>query len=208
MLIPSIAGEQPKLCRSAHGKPSSRSLRSQGRHSDGNATAPPDSASVPVVFPGCYVFTTHSLRCSCAGRSYPSHSTSQLHKLMGASPTTRTRQFHAVSRWHRSRTGMNLPCAPKHLSTLAHSDGKRASRRSLATRAQSGLCKPICADCSAHKLRARCDIHRGCICAAGSCWISPGKPPPVAYVCGAMLIVRFDRDYSTEGRRLQLVTML
>ena len=78
MLIPSIAGEQPQLCRSAGGNPSSRSLRSQGRHSDGNATAPPDSAAVPVVFPGCYVFTTHSLRCGCAGRSYPSHSTSQL----------------------------------------------------------------------------------------------------------------------------------
>ena len=27
---------------------------------------------------------------------------------------------------------------------------------------------------------------------------APGKPPPVAYVCGTMLIVRFDRDYSTE----------
>jgi hypothetical protein len=36
------AGEQPKLCRSAAGNPSSRSLRINGRHSDGNATAPPD----------------------------------------------------------------------------------------------------------------------------------------------------------------------
>ena len=27
---------------------------------------------------------------------------------------------------------------------------------------------------------------------------APGKPPPVAYVGGTMLIVRFDRDYSTE----------
>ena len=78
MLVPSIAGGLPQLCRSAGGNPSSRSLRSQGRHSDGNATAPPDSAAFPVVFPGCYVFTTHSLRCGCAGRSYPSHSTSQL----------------------------------------------------------------------------------------------------------------------------------
>ena len=43
-LRPLIAGEQPKLCRSAAGNPSSRSLRSNGRHSDGNATAPPDSA--------------------------------------------------------------------------------------------------------------------------------------------------------------------
>jgi hypothetical protein len=43
-LGPLIAGEQPKLCRSAAGNPSSRSLRSNGRRSDGNATAPPDSA--------------------------------------------------------------------------------------------------------------------------------------------------------------------
>ena len=127
LLVPSIAGEQPQLCRSTAGNPSSRSLRSQGRHSDGNATAPPDSAAVPVVFPGCYVFATHSLRRGCAGRSYPSHSTSQLHELMGASLTTRTRQVHAVSRWHRSRTGVSLPCAPKYLSALAHSDGKRTS---------------------------------------------------------------------------------
>ena len=61
-----------------------QSLRSQGRHSDGNATAPPDSAVSPVVFPGCYVFTTHSLRCGCAGRSYRSHSTSQLLQSHGS----------------------------------------------------------------------------------------------------------------------------
>ena len=34
--------------------------------------------------------------------------------------------------------------------------------------------------------------------AARSCWIAPGKPPPVEYVCGTVLIVRSDRDYSTE----------
>ncbi len=63
--------------------------------------------------------------------------------LMAASFTARTRQVHAVSRWHRSRTGMSLPCAPKYLSALAHSDGKRASRSSLATRAQK---RPLPAD--------------------------------------------------------------
>ena len=125
--MPSIAGEQPQLCRSTAGDPSSRSLRSQGRHSDGNATAPPDSAAVPVVFPGCYVFTTHSLRCGCAGRSYRSHSTSQLHELMGARRTTRTRRVHPASSWHQSRTGMSQSCAPKHPSNLAHSDGNCAS---------------------------------------------------------------------------------
>jgi hypothetical protein len=37
MQMPSIAGEQPKPCRSAGGNPSSRSVRSNGCHSDGNA---------------------------------------------------------------------------------------------------------------------------------------------------------------------------
>ncbi len=60
--------------------------------------------------------------------------------LSGASPTPRTRQVHAVSRWHRSHTGVSLPCAPKYLSTLAHSDGKRASRslHPIAITAQNG----------------------------------------------------------------------
>ena len=89
-------------------------------------------------------------------------------------------------------------CAKKLPSKLAHSDGNRASRRSLATRAQSGLCRPICADYSAHKLHVRCAIHRGCVRAAGICWIAPGKPPLVAYVCGTMLIVRSDRDKNPE----------
>ena len=83
-------------------------------------------------------------------------------------------------------------------SKLAHFDGNRASRRSLATRAESGLCRPICADYSAHKLHAHCALHRGCMRAAGICWIAPGKPPLVAYVCGTMLIVRSDRDYNPE----------
>ena len=83
-LIPSIAGEQPQLCRSAHGDPSNRSLRSRGRHSDGNTTAPPDSAVAPVVFPGCYVLSTLTRLRSCAGRSYRSRSTSQLLQSHGS----------------------------------------------------------------------------------------------------------------------------
>ena len=88
----------------------------------------------------------------------------------------------------------------KYPSNLAHSDGNRASRRSLATRAQSGLCRPICADYSAHELHARCALHRGCMRLAGIRWIAPGKPPPAARLCGTVLIVtvRSDRDYNSE----------
>ncbi len=118
--------------------------------------------------------------------------------LMEASFTTRTRRVPPASRWHRLRTGMSLPFAQNCPSKLGHSDGNRASRRSLAIRAQSGLCRPICADYSAHKLHVRCDSCRGCMRAAGICWIAPGKPPPVAYVYGTMLIVQSDRDYSPD----------
>ena len=83
-MMPSIAGEQPQLCRSAGGNSSNRSLRSKGRHSDGNATALPDSAAVLVVFLSCYVFETQTLLCGCAGPSYPSHSTSQLPQSHGS----------------------------------------------------------------------------------------------------------------------------
>ena len=83
-MMPSIAGEQPQLCRSTGGNPSNRSLRSKGRHSDGNATAPPDSAAVPVVFLSCcYVSKTDTRLCGCAGLSYPSYSTSPLPQSHG-----------------------------------------------------------------------------------------------------------------------------
>ena len=74
MLMPSIAGEQPKLCRSAHGDPSNRLLRSNGRHSDGSASPPPDSA--PLRSYSCDGMRRECM-CVCAGRSHPSHSTSQ-----------------------------------------------------------------------------------------------------------------------------------
>jgi hypothetical protein len=82
-VMSSIAGKQPKLCRSAGGNPSNRSLRSKGHHSDENATAPPDSAAVPVVFLICYVFEPDTRLCSCAGCSNPSH-TSQLPQSHGS----------------------------------------------------------------------------------------------------------------------------
>ena len=113
VLIPLIAGEQPKLCRPAGGNPSNWWLRSQGRHCDGNATAPPDPAAVPVVFRDRHVLATRVRLCGCAGRSYLSQSTSQLHEIMGARRTTRTRRVHPASSWYQSRTGMSLPCAQK-----------------------------------------------------------------------------------------------
>jgi hypothetical protein len=113
VLIPLIAGEQLKLCRPTGGNSSNWWLRSQGRHCDGNATAPPGPAAVPVVFRDRHVLPTRVRLCGCAGRPYLSQSTSQLHEIMGAKRTKRTRRVHPASSWHHSRTGMSLPCAQK-----------------------------------------------------------------------------------------------
>ena len=156
VMMPSIAGEQPQLRRSAGGNPSNRSLRSKGRHSDGNATAPPDSAAVPVVFRDRHVFAARVRLCGCAGRSYPSHSTSQLHELMGASPATRTRQVHAASRWHRSRTGVSLPCAPK--TSIKTCPFRRYARFQTLTRDSSAE-RPLPADlCGLLSPQAACSL--------------------------------------------------
>jgi hypothetical protein len=106
--------------------------------------------AVLVVFPPGYALATHLRPCGrCAGRSYPSYSTSLLFKQLhtplyaekadfgpeaaagpvitprkpcdptGASLTARTRRVHAASTWHGSRNGTSLPCARKYPSTCA-----------------------------------------------------------------------------------------
>ena len=115
-LGPLIAGEQPKLCRSAAGNPSSRSLRSNGRHSDGNATAPPDSA--PFRSYSCDGMRRECM-CVCASVQVAPILRIPPRKpcdLSGASLTTRTRRLHAVSTWRGSRNGTSLPCAQAYPS--------------------------------------------------------------------------------------------
>ena len=51
-------------------------------------------------------------------------------------------------------------------------------------------CRPICANGSACKPHVRCATHPGCMCPAGSGWMTSGKPPAVACVCGTAVIVR------------------
>ena len=114
----------PACCAAASTSSGAGAVAAAGREAPG-ATLPSHifRRAVPVVFPGCCVFTTHSLRCGCAGRSCRSHFTSQHHELMGARRTTRTRRVHPASSWRQSRTCMSLSCTPQHPSNLAHSDG-------------------------------------------------------------------------------------
>ena len=65
--------------------------------------------------------------------------------------------------------------------TLSHSDGKpRVQLSSHATRAQSGLCRPIWVSLRACKLHLPCAMHTGCARPAGSSRLASGKPPPMA----------------------------
>jgi hypothetical protein len=63
--------------RSAGETPSERSVRGESRRSDGKATTLRSSRVYLAVFRGCHAFGTSMRRWGCAGRSYPSHSTSR-----------------------------------------------------------------------------------------------------------------------------------
>ena len=63
--------------RSAAEAPSDRSLRGESRRSDGTATTLRSCRADLAVFRGCHALGTSVRRWGCAGRSYPSHSTSR-----------------------------------------------------------------------------------------------------------------------------------
>ena len=63
--------------RSARETPSYRSLRGESRRSDGKATTLFSPRAYLAVFRGCHALETSMRRWGCAGRSYPSHSTSR-----------------------------------------------------------------------------------------------------------------------------------
>ena len=63
--------------RSARETPSYRSLRGESRPSDGKATTLFSSRAELAVCRACHALETSMRRWGCAGRSYPSHSTSR-----------------------------------------------------------------------------------------------------------------------------------
>ena len=120
--------------RSAAEAPSDRSLRGESRRSDGTATTLRSCRADLAVFRGCHALGTSVRRWGCAGRSYPSHSTSR-------NPPTW---------WERgARRGQVAPIRPeagvgrvlvwacfvrrKFWPHLAYLDGERASGCSHAT---------------------------------------------------------------------------
>ncbi len=88
-----------------------RRCEAHGRHSDGSASPPPDSAPF-------WSYSCDGMRCGCmcvcaAVQVAPILRTPPRKPcdLSGASLTTRTRRLHAVSTWRGSHNGTSLPCA-------------------------------------------------------------------------------------------------
>ncbi len=120
--------------QSAAETPCDRSLRGESRRSDGTATTLRSSRADLAVFRGFHALGTSMRRGGCAGRSYPSHSTSR-------SPPTwwerGERREQVASMQPEADIGRVLAWAcfvrrkfPPH---LAYSDRKRASGCSHAT---------------------------------------------------------------------------
>ena len=123
--------------RSAGETPSDRSLQGEIRRSDRMATTLRSSRTDLAVFRGCHALGTSMRLWGCAGRSYPSHSTS-------SSPATwweRARCMARACRAHpasvQAGTGRisAWACAVRRKLSPnpAYSDGKRSSRCSHVT---------------------------------------------------------------------------
>jgi hypothetical protein len=120
--------------RSAGKTPSDRSLRGESRRSDGMATTLRSSRADLDVFRARHAFGTSSRRWGCAGRSYPSHSTSR-------SPRHGGRESHGASKSRPSNLKLALVaywygpavCAVSFRHIWHIADGKRASGCSHAT---------------------------------------------------------------------------
>ena len=120
--------------RSAGESPSGRSLRGERRRSDGKATTLHSSRADLAVFRACHAFGTSSRRWGCAGRSYPSHSTSRSPPTWWEGCARREQVAPIRSEAGIGRVLVWACCVRSKFSPhLAYSDGKRASGCSQAT---------------------------------------------------------------------------
>jgi hypothetical protein len=120
--------------RSARETPSGRSLRGERRRSDGKATTLRSCRADLAAFRDTYAFGTSVRLWGCAGRSYPSHSTSRS-EAMWWGRGSRREQLAPIQ--PQAGIGRVLVWAcfvrSKFSPHLAYSDRKRASGGSHAT---------------------------------------------------------------------------
>ena len=121
--------------RSAGESPSGRSLRGERRRrSDGTATTLRSCRGDLAAFRGSYALGTFMRRWGCAGRSYPSHSTSRSPPTSWERGSRREQLAPIQPQACIGRVLVWACCVRRKFSPhLAYSDRKRASRCSHAT---------------------------------------------------------------------------
>ena len=120
--------------RSAGESPSGRSLRGERRRSDGTATTLRSCRGDLAAFRGFHALGTSMRRWGCAGRSYPSHSTSRSEAMWWGRGSRREQLAPIQPQAGIGRVLVWACCVRRKFSPhLAYSDRKRASRCSHAT---------------------------------------------------------------------------
>jgi len=120
--------------RSAGESPSGRSLRGERRRSDGTATTLRSCRGDLAAFRGFHALGTSMRHWGCAGRSYPSHSTSRSPPTSWERGSRREQLAPIQPQACIGRVLVWACCVRRKFSPhLAYSDRKRASRCSHAT---------------------------------------------------------------------------
>jgi hypothetical protein len=143
--ISSLAASQAR--QSAGESPSDRSLRGERRRSDGTATTLRSCRANLAAFRGCHAFGTSMRRRGCAGRSYPSTSTSRSEAMWWGRGSRREQPAPIQPQAGIGRVLVRACFVRRKFSPhLAYSDRKRASGCSHARardfEAPGGLCRP------------------------------------------------------------------
>ena len=119
--------------RSAGESPSGRSLRGERRRSDGTATTLRSCRGDLAAFRGFHALGTSMRRWGCAGRSYPSRSTSRSEAMWWGRGSRREQLAPTQPQAGIGRVLIWACCVRRKSSPhLAYSDRRRASRCSHA----------------------------------------------------------------------------
>ena len=176
--------------RSARETPSDRSLRGESRRSDGKATTLCSCRADLAAFRDPYAFGTPMRRGACAGRSYPSHSTSRSEAMWWGRGSRREQLAPIQPQAGIGRVLVWACFVRRTLSPhLAYSDLKRASGCSHATSkhraASAGLFATAGEPASDMLLMPSIRDARVPQAAAG---LRLKKPPQLARACATMVI--------------------
>ena len=178
--------------RSAGESPSGRSLRGERRRSDGTATTLRSCRGDLAAFRGFHALGTSMRHWGCAGRSYPSHSTSRSPPTSWERGSRREQLAPIQPQACIGRVLVWACCVRRKFSPHLAYCGWYMRVRVLARdfEAPGGLCRPTRDGWRACKLHVpyAMRMHTGCTRPACSSRLASGTPPPVACACATMVI--------------------